>query len=337
MASTLVTGAMGFIGGRLVNELLGRGHSVRALVRDEAHAAALRNRGVETFVGDLLQPESLKAPLRGARVVYHCAAAVGPTKSAREIYATNRDGFWHLLDAARRAHAPRIVHLSSINVLGTRDLDRATEELPCRSSRDPAADVKIEAERIALDYHRRHGLPVTILRPGFVYGPGDPHNVPRLANAIRRGKFSFLGGRNHVIPIVHVEDLVQAILLAGAKPGTAGRIYHVADGSRTTIGQFVDVLAELMDCPPPRRSLPLIVPRTACVLFETLQRLGLRKKPGPINRAGLRFLGTSRWVDIQRARAELGFSPRIQFREGLAQTIVRSGTPAAERPAFAHR
>ena len=337
MTSTLVTGATGFVGGCLLNELLSRRESVRALVRDEAQAAALRSRGVEAFVGDLLQPESLRAPLTGAKIAYHCAAAVGPSKSAHELYTTNRDGFRHLLDAASQAGAPRIVLLSSINVLGSRDLERATEELPCRRSHDPAADVKIEAERIALEYHRERGLPVTILRPGLIYGPGDPHNVPRLASAIRRGKFSFLGGRNHVVPIVHVQDVVAAMLLAGGKPETAGRIYHITDGSRTTIGEFVDFLAELLDCPPPQKNLPLIIPRAACVLFETLQRLGLRKGPGPINRAGLRFLGTSRWVDIGRARTELGFSPRIQFREGLAETVVRSGTLTHEDATIAHR
>lgn len=336
MGPMLVTGAAGFVGACLVEELLARGEAVRALVRDPAQAAALERRGIQAFVGDLRRPESLMASLRGATVVHHCAAAVGPEKSAAEIYATNRDGVRHLLEAARQTGSPRIVLLSSINVLGSRNLDPATEELPCRKSRDPAADIKIEAEQIAVEYHRTHGLPVTILRPGFIYGPGDPHNIPRLTRALRRGKFCFLGSREHVIPIVHVRDVAQAMILAASKAEAAGRIYHVADGSRTTIGEFVDCLAAILNCPAPHKTLPLFVPRVGCLVFETLQRLGIRNKPGPINRAGLRFLGTSRWVDIGRARTELGFAPQIDYREGLAEAVGRRSENANEREQLAH-
>src|SRR5262249_48527527 len=106
--------------------------------------------------------------------------------------------------------------------------------------------------------------------------------------------------------------------------------------SRTTIGDFIDEMARLLHCPPPQKTLPLAVPRAACVVFELLRRLGVRKKAGPINRAGLRFLGTSRWVDILRARTELDFFPQIQFREGLAETLVRAKEDADERTEFAH-
>ena len=336
MTTALVTGATGFVGGSLLSELLCRGDRVRALVRDSRRVAALAGRGAEVALGDICQPATLPAALREVDTVYHCAAAVGPEKSAAEIFATNRDGVRHLLEAARQAGAARVILVSSINVLGTRNLDPATEELPCRKSGEPAADVKIAAEQIALEYHSRHGLPVTIMRPGFIYGAGDPHNLPRLGSALQRGKFAFLGSRDHVIPIVHVRDVVQALLLAAARPEAAGRIYHVADGSRTTIGEFVDALAQLLNCPAPRKTLPLVIPRMAILVFEMLQRLGIRRKPGPINRAGLRFLGTSRWVDIRRARTELGFSPQIQYREGLAETLVRAGGHTEEHAPLAH-
>src|SRR5262249_31505738 len=129
MATTLVTGATGFVGSRLVDELLRRGEPVRALVRDPLQGGALKEAGVDVHVGDLCRPETLVAPLCGVQVLYHCAAAVGPSKSRDEIYATNRDGVRHLLNAARESR-PRVVLLSSINVLGTQNLDPATEDLP---------------------------------------------------------------------------------------------------------------------------------------------------------------------------------------------------------------
>jgi nucleoside-diphosphate-sugar epimerase len=298
---------------------------VRALVRDAARSGVLASRGVTVVSVDIRDPAAVDAAVRGAERIHHCAAAVGPHFSRREIYETNLEGVRNVLQAVKRQGSGRVVLLSSINVLGSRNLDPATEDLPCRRSHDPAADVKIEAEALALDYHRRQGVDATILRPGMIYGPGEAHNVPRLALALLRGKFAFLGSRDHIVPIVHVSDVAQAMLLAAAAPVASGRVYHVTDGSRTSIGEFVDRLAALINCLPPAKVLPLLVPRLGCVLFEWLGRLHLRRGPAPINRAGLRFLGTSRYVEIRRAREELGYVPKVGYEEGLADTVQHLG------------
>jgi nucleoside-diphosphate-sugar epimerase len=171
-----------------------------------------------------------------------------------------------------------------------------------------------------MEYHQKHGVEVAIVRPGLIYGLGEK-NIPRLLDAIARGKFRYLGSRDNVVPMVAIDDVVQALLLAAEKPQASGRIYHITDGSRTTIGELVDYLAELSGATPPEKVLPLAIPKTACLVFEWLQRLKLRSKPGPINRVGLRFLGTSRSIDISRARSELGYEPQVSFREGLAATV----------------
>jgi nucleoside-diphosphate-sugar epimerase len=325
--TALVTGATGLVGSHTVDELLQRGHAVRALLRDDERAAALRERGVASLVGDVREPQTLKEAVRDVGVIYHCAAAVGAERSKREIYETNLTGAHNLLEAVRAAGKGRIVLLSSVNVLGTRDLDPATEDLPYRFSHDPAADVKIDAEKLALDYQRRHNVDVVIIRPGFIYGPRDDRNLPRLMSAIQRGKFRFIGSPNNVVPIVHVSDVVQALLLAGQTPSARGRVYNITDGSRSTIGERVGQLARLQGCATPERTLPFAVPYLAAAAFDWLQRLHLRRKPGPINRASLRFLGTSRFVDIRRAREELGYAPRVTLREGIAATVSASQEP----------
>jgi nucleoside-diphosphate-sugar epimerase len=318
--ATLVTGAAGFIGSHAIGELLRRGQGVRGLVRKESQAAELRARGSEAVVGDVRDPAVVRRAVEGVQAVVHCAAAVGHHYSEAEIYAINLDGVRNVLESLRQAGRGRLVLVSSINVLGSRDLENADEDVGYRCAKDPHADVKIEAERAALDFHRRHGVEVTILRPGLIYGVGEK-NIPRLLDAIRCGKFRYLGSRNNMVPMVHIDDVVQALLLAAEKPEANGRVYHIADGSRTTIGELVDYLSELSGAAPPQKTLPLIVPKAACVVFETLQRLKLRSKPGPINRVGLRFLGTSRSIDISRARRELGYEPRISFREGMAANV----------------
>jgi len=328
--TTLVTGATGFVGSQVVDALLAGGETVRALVRDPARAAGLKARGVDVRMGDVRDPAAVQTAVRGAEIVHHCAAAVGPHLSKGEIYSTNLGGVENMLKGLCRQGTGRLVLLSSINVLGMRNLDPATEALPRRRSNDPAADVKIDAELRALDYQRR-GVHVTILRPGFIYGSGDRHNVPTLARAIQRGRFAYVGSRDNVVPIVHVSDVVEAMLLAAAAPAASGRVYHVSDGSRTTIGQFVGRLAELLGCSPPEKVLPYFVPYVGCMLFELLAALRLREGPAPISRPALRFLGTSRFVDIERARQELGYSPRVGYREGLADAAGRLGGQSHEQ------
>jgi dihydroflavonol-4-reductase len=316
---TLVTGATGLVGSHVVDELLARNEAVRALVRDPAKAAELERRGVEVAVADVRDASSFDGVLDDIDVIQHCAAAVGH-HTKKQIYETNLTGVKNLLEACRRQGGKRIVLVSSVNVLGTRNLDPATEDLPCRYSHDPAADVKIHAEKAALDFGA-DGVDIVVVRPGFIYGPGDTRNLPRLVDAIVRGTFRFLGSRDNVVPIVHVDDVVQALLLAANTPAARGRAYNITDGSRTTIGELASYLAELLGCPPPQKVLPYTMPYLVCLVFELLNKTRLWKQSGPVTRAGLRFLGTSRFVDISRARNELGYAPRVPFRDGMAATL----------------
>jgi nucleoside-diphosphate-sugar epimerase len=318
---TLVTGVSGFVGSHLLDELLARHASVRALVRNSANAGELHNRGVEVLTGDIRDPQVLATAVRGVEVVYHCAAAVGPAFSPREIYDVGLSGARNLLEGLRQAGSGRAVLLTSVNVLGTRHFDASTEDLPCRRSGDSAADVKVAIEELAHEYEQRHGVDTTILRPGMIYGPRDRHNLPQMIRALRRGKFAFLGSRDNVAPIVYVSDVVQAMLLAGQNAAARGRAYHITDGSRTTIGQFIDRLAELIGCPPPRKVLPYAVPYLGCLAFEWLARLHLYRGRPPIVRNTLRHLGTSRFFGIERAKKELGYVPQVPYLEGLSIAV----------------
>jgi 2-alkyl-3-oxoalkanoate reductase len=314
----LVTGATGFLGSHVVDELLARGQTVRAFVRRPEQGERLRQRGVDVVIGDVRSADDVVRAVAGVSVVHHCAAAVGPHFSRSEIYDTNLTGVRNLLEAIRRAGTGRLVLVSSVNVLGTRNLDPATEDTPCRRSHDPAADVKIEAEQLAWDFAKQ-GVDVTVNRPGFIYGPGDPHNIPKLCRAIQRGKFAFIGSRDNVVPIVHVSDVARAMLLAGEKPAARGRAYLITDGSRTTIGELIAHLAGLLGCPVPTKRLPFVVPWFGCLVFDLLRPF--MRGSGPINRAGLRFVGTSRFVDIRRAREELGYEPQVSYRSGMDAAV----------------
>jgi nucleoside-diphosphate-sugar epimerase len=299
-----------------------RGQAVRALVRQSSQAEALAALGAEAVIGDVRSLQDVVEAVRGVRVVYHCAALTAPgrgrTHSRQEIGDVNLGGVRNLLEAIRGLGSGRVILLSSVNVLGSR-LEAATEELPCHRSGEPYADVMIDVEQLVADYCAQHDVDVCVLRPGMVYGPGD-RNVAAMLDAVRRGAFRFIGSPDHVVPLVHVRDLVQSLLLAAETPAAAGRVYHITDGSRTSIAQLVELMAELSGAAKPDKTLSYGRARLACTLYGGLSRLGLCRNP-PLTKSALRILGTSRHVDIRRARQELGYTPQVMMREGMSQYV----------------
>jgi nucleoside-diphosphate-sugar epimerase len=316
----LITGASGFIGGHLLAELLAeQGGSVRVLVRCAESAAELH--GADVRIGDVRDAQVVMDAVQGVDVVYHCAAAARTASSPREACDIALTGTRNVLEGLRQGGSGRAVLLTGLIVLGARHLDAATEDLPYKRTGDPVSDVKIEIEQMAWEYAQRHGVDVTVLRPGLVYGPRDGHNLPQMIRALRRGGFAFIRSRDNVLPIVYVGDMVQAMRRAARTPAARGRAYHITDGSRTTIGQFIDGLAERLGCPPPQKVLPFVAPYMGCLLFETLGALRLYRGRAPISRTGMNYLGYSRIIDISRARRELGYEPRVSYRDGLALAL----------------
>lgn len=317
---SLVTGASGFIGSHLVAALLAeKGGSVRALVRRSETAAELN--GADVRIGDVRDSGIVQDAVQGVDVVYHCAAAAGSASSPRGTYDIALTGTRNVLEGLRKAGRGRAVLLTGIIVLGARHLDAAVEDLPYKGTGDPASDVKIEIEQMAWEYEQRHGVDVTVLRPGMIYGPRDRRNLPQMIRALRRGGFAYIRSRNNVMPIVYVSDMIQAMRLAARTPAARGRAYHVTDGSSTPLGEFIDCLAGLLGCPPPQKELPFVVPYLGCLFFESLAALRLYRGRAPISRTSLNYLGYSRVIDITRARRELGYEPQVSYRDGLPLAV----------------
>jgi nucleoside-diphosphate-sugar epimerase len=306
--TSLVTGATGFVGSFLAASLADRGRPVRALYRDGQKGQFLKGKA-ESVVGDVCDERVVRQAVSGTTVIYHCAAAHS-TASTEEMRRTTMPSLRCLLGAMREATpAPRLILMSSINVLGNGNFQNATEELPRRRTKELHVDLKIEAEELA-ERAVADGLNIVSLRPGLIYGPGEPH-LPKLAQAIKNGKFVFIGSRDNVIPLIHVTDMIEAMTLAGDSMLASGRTYNITDGSATTIGELVRELARAVNSPEPKRVLPKVVPRMANSVC------GLLGKKGPVSSSALRFLGSSRHVDISRARKELGFNPKVKLADGI--------------------
>lgn len=319
--AALVTGATGFVGRRLAAALVERGCRVRALTRRSAGLEALERLGVEAVRGDLADPASLVRAAAGVSVVFHAAARVSDWGPREAFLAANADGTRNVVAACREAGVARLVALGSLTVLGLpRDGRVVSEETPtARAARgDFYTESKLLAERCVVEAHGTRGLSTTVVRPGAIWGPGDPNVVPRIVRLLRRGAMPYVGGGRNLLGLTHVENLVAGLLLAAESPAAAGRIYHVTDGEDVTAREAVDAIADALGAPRPRVSLPFPAVLAAAALVEGTARLLRLRRPPPLTRYGARFVACHARYDGTRARVELGYLPVVSFREGVS-------------------
>jgi nucleoside-diphosphate-sugar epimerase len=321
----LVSGATGFLGGRLAAALVARGWRVRALARPTSDVRALAALGVEIAPGDLDDAASLDRAAEGQRVVFHTAGRVSDWGPREAFFRANVEGTRRVVAACRRAGVERLVHVSSLTVLGLpRDGRTVDESTPPADPRDPYSASKLEGERLAAGAHGA-GLAVTVVRPGVIWGPGDVTIVPRLAALLRRGALVLVDGGRNRIGLSHVDNLVAGMLLAAEAPAAAGRLYHLTDGEELTARAAIEAIAGVLGVPPPRRSLPFAAVLALAAVLEGAARLARRPRPPAMTRYGVRLVSCDCRYDLARERGELGYAPRVSFRDGVR---ALAGDPA---------
>lgn len=238
VTSALITGAAGFIGGRLAEHLvLEGGVRCAGLVRTWSRAARLARLPVELIGGDLMDYEALLRAARGRDTIFHCAVEgrIGGRAQRRAIVR----GTENVLRAALASGA-RLVHLSTVAVYGYAPrADAATEAGAYRSVGDGYADGKIDAERLVFRYHRAHGLPVVVLRPTIVYGPYGPWSLGTVRR-IRSGGAVLVDGGRHRCNALYIDNLVQALRLAAESGAAVGQAFHVADAEAIDWKTFLE-------------------------------------------------------------------------------------------------
>ena len=260
--------------------------------------------------------------MSGADWVFNCAAKVGDWGTLAEFRKLNVDALKVLLDAASDAKVSRFVHVSSLGVYEGRDHFGTDETTPpAADSLDAYTRSKTEAEALALTYFKERGLPVAIVRPGFIYGERDRTVLPKLLKALRSGRFAYFGSGDQALNCIYVKNLVHAIFLAAEAPGAVGEVFNVTDGARVSKKQFVGRVAELDGLKPPRRKIPLWLAR---FLAGAMERRAKRKgatEPPLVNKARYKFLGLNLDYSIAKARATLGYEPPFTTEQGLVAAM----------------
>ncbi len=341
MAVAVVTGATGFVGGALVRRLLAAGDRVRAVVAPADPSAPplyamAASQQLEVIEADVRDAAALAPAFAGSERVFHAAALVHAWAPADAFVAVNVGGAANVARAARAHGVGRVVHVSTSDVFGLADGARVLDERsPFRRWDEPYADSKIAAEELLWRAHRDDGLPLSVVYPGWVYGPGDRAFFPGLADAIAAG-FMVFWARDVRLAWTYVENLVDACLAVSADPRAVGEGYLAFDTLEgPTLEEVGARIATRIGARRPWLHVPYPAALAIARTLETIWRtVGARTGP-PLRTVDVKAFGDQWRFSNAKLRA-LGWSPRVDVDAGmeaaldfLAATRVRT---RADRP-----
>ncbi len=325
-ARTLVTGGTGFLGRHLVERLLAAGRPVTILGRTPA--PDLEKRGVRFIRASLEDPVALDAACKDIDTVFHTAARVGVWGRRRDFFRANVLGTRCLLSGSRAKGVSRFVYTSTPSVVyNGRHLANADESLPLTAAcPSPYPLTKAIAERAVLAANSAQ-LRTVALRPHLIWGIGDPHLVPRVLARARAGRLRIVGDGQNRVDMVHVENAVDAHLLAEAALLTpnspaAGRAYFITNGEPVLLWDWINQLLTALGEPPVTRRISLRTASALGTVCEAAWRmLPLRGEP-PMTRFIAAELAKDHWFDLTAARRDLGYAPRVTMAAGTAELVA---------------
>lgn len=318
--TVVVTGATGFLGSALVTELVKRQQPVRILVRDEKKARQQFGDAVTIIPGEITDTRQVQRAVDGATGIYHLAGRLyHPSLPAELYHQTHVEGTRVLLRACQRqTQLRRIVHVSTTGVHGVTGETPAAEDASFAPT-NPYEATKLEGEQLALKAYQEQGLPVTVVRPGLVYGPGDLHLLGFFVS-INKGWFRVIDGGKAFLHPVYIDDLVAVLLLCAERLQAPGRGYNIGGERPVTVRELATAIAHALGRELPAGSIPLWLANLASDIFAVMP--GMKGEHAPLTRSRVKFLTSSRIYDISRAKSELGYAPKVDLEEGMKLTAA---------------
>ncbi|GAK58103.1 hypothetical protein U27_05076 [Candidatus Vecturithrix granuli] len=321
--NALVTGASGFVGAHLVKLLVEQGHKVYALVRKTSKIQALEDLKTTLVYGDVCDKASLSQIFQrysDIDTVFHLASILTPVSIDDRIYwDINYQGTQHLLDVCREANLRAFVQCSSVGVIGPLPEIPADERSRCAPD-SAYGETKYKAELLALEYHKSFNVPVTVVRPAWVYGPGDRRTY-KFFRMVAKGRFFLIGtGQTRLSP-VYVEDVARGLVLCAEKIDAAiGEVFIVSGGVTVSLESLAKAIAQEAGS----SLLPLKVPaglaKVGATICETMCKpLGIEP---PIHHRRLDFFLRDQAFDISKIQRTLGFQPEIELSDGVKRTVA---------------
>ena len=309
-----VTGATGFVGRELVDQLDAAGHSVVGLLLPAEETSL----SCTVVRGDITDPDSLRGLLDGCDAVVHLASAVGYGQRWDTCRALNIDGTEHVAAEAIRAGVRRFVHMSSVSVYGRRPDVVLHEAVPMVPIGDPYGDTKIAAERVVRRRAAAGELDLTIVRPTVIYGPGDRLFLPKIVENLRSGRARIVGSGRNTVDLVHVADVAAFLVSALEDDRAIGRTCNLNNPDNPTWSELLELVADALHTEPPRGRLPYPVALGVAGAMEAAAIV--TRRPPRLTRYGVRVIGRQYHYPVTAAQ-ELGFAPSVPLEDGVRRCV----------------
>ena len=314
----LVTGGTGFAGSHLVDRLISDGFEVRVIARSQKKAEKLKEKGVDIVLGSITDKDVVKKAVNGVKKVYHLAANWRTAGVPDKVYwDVNVGGTRNLLEASIKENIERFVHCSTMGVHGHVD------EIPSNeNTRYNPGDIyqvtKLEAEKLALNFYKEKGLPVSVIRPCAIYGPGDTRLL-KMFKAIAKKRFIMLGSGKTLYHMVYVTDLIEGFRLAADRQEAVGEAFLIGGEEYISLNKLAKMIAKEIGVSPPKIHFPVWPVELLGTIVEKIC-IPLKIEP-PIYKRRVLFFTKDRAFDISKAKNILGYKPKVNIRTGIKKTV----------------
>lgn len=319
--TALITGASGFLGQRIVTLLVEQGIKVRTLQRRAIKA--LRWPGTTITQGDIRYQDTVIRAAQNCDIIFHVASKAGVWGSYQDYYQSNVIGTRNILEACRVHRISKLIYTSSPSVVfsGT-DEENINETVPYpRHFLSHYQQTKAQAEQMVLQANNLD-LATIALRPHLIWGPGDPHLLPRLIKHAKTGRLRRLGTKDNLVDATYIDNAAQAHILAAQALNSAaavGRAYFISNGEPLAMTELINRLLATANLPAISKTIPASLAYGIGTIMEIIYRL-LPSQPEPLmTRFIARQLSCAHYYDLTAARQQLGYRPTVSIAEGLAR------------------
>jgi UDP-glucose 4-epimerase len=322
----LVTGGTGFIGSHLVERLIKNGRTVRVLALphpfepiENENIDIISKAGAEVVYGNLIDYETLYPAVKEIDCVFHLGAISRPMKIPKQLYYdTNVKGTENILTASIKAGVSKIIHISTVSVLGTSPDGHPLKENEFQPEKTDYGLSKRQGEKLALELYHKTKIPLTVIRPPLTYGPRC-YVRKIMFDYTKKRLFPLFNGGKAKMEFCYVDNLIDAILLAEQNEKAIGEVFNITDGQSYSLEQVIKAIANELGVKPPLLNLPSFIGVAAGYFMEFASAI-MGKYPPFSNTAALWMSRDMNVYDCNKAKKILGYSPSVSLEEGIHKT-----------------